>query len=290
MNKKISFSTHILSLSAIFILGNGALIFPLKATDSYGFLAYLISFSALAVFYPIVSLLCDKISIKSETAYGIVILTVGVLALFAAANTFRDLMSFISAIMLPQTPKFFIALLLGGVSVYFALKPYQSILKFALLSFVLIIGVILFFFSVQTDKYDLRNIYIFRMPDFGGLISQVKNYLFNPILCSLILPIFLKLNLNSTHTKQGFWGVVIGGGLLGLCILMPILLFTPQLSGELEFPFSSAVSTVTVGRLFTRLDGFAYYVFFATSVVKITVCLKTVLTGLKTIDKIVKEK
>ena len=102
------------------------------------------------------------------------------------------------------------------------------------------------------------------------------------------MPIFLKFFFDDTRTKQGFSGVIIGACLLGMCILSPILLFGAQLSGQLDFPNSYAVSTVTVGRLFTRLDGFAYFVYFVSSVIKITVCISVVRESLKTIDKSLK--
>ena len=215
---------------------------------------------------------------------------VGIFALFVGAESILSLADFISKIVLPETPKFFIFLILGLSAVYFSLKKTESLLKFSLISLVLSGAVILFFFIGGADKYELRNIFVFKLPEFSEILPQIKPYLLNPVLQSLVLPVFLWQSFGETRTRQGFFGVLWGAVILGLCILSSVLLFGAQLSGSLEFPFASLVSTVTVGRLFTRLDGFAYFVFFVASVVKTAVCLKTAFGSLKAIDKSLKGK
>ena len=64
--------------------------------------------------------------------------------------------------------------------------------------------------------------------------------------------------------------------MLLLCIAGSILLFGPNLAGELDYAYSQYISTFTVGRLFTRLDFFAYFLFFITSISKIWVLGQTV--------------
>lgn len=284
MNKKAEFSPHIVGLSALYILGNGVLIFPLTGTDEFGFSAYLIALLALFIFYFSVSFLVDKIKApKILSAVCLPLVAVGVL--FVGAESFKDIINFAKEIVLPESSAFFIVLAFSCVAVYFALKPYQTVFKFSLVSFVLACIVILFFFIAPMDKYNLRNIYIFRLPNLKSFLTQVGVYFINPISQSFVLAMFLKLCLGKSHSNQATLGVLIGGAFLGLCILAPILLFGAKLSGNFDFPFSSTAETVTVGRLFTRLDGFGYFMYFVTSLIKITVCLKTALYALENLKK-----
>ena len=280
MNKKAEFSPHIVGLSALYILGNGVLIFPLSGTDEFGFSAYLIALLTLVIFYLAVSFLVNKKKFPKILS-AICLLLVAVGALVVGAESFKDIINFAKEIVLPESSAFFIVLGFSCVAVYFALKPFETVFKFSLVSFVLVLIVILFFFIAPMDKYNLRNIYIFRLPDLKSFLSQFGVYLINPVLQSVVLAAFLKMGFGKSGGKEANLGVLIGGVLLSLCILAPILLFGAKLSGNFEFPFSSTAETVTVGRLFTRLDGFVYFMYFTTSLIKITVCLKTVFYALE---------
>lgn len=284
--KKIAFSSHITALSAIFVLGGGVISSPFMGADEFNFLAYIISVVLLGLVYLAVSYLFDKIIARSCCVWicSFLLSAVGIFALFCGAKCFSEMTDFVSRIILPNIPKFFIVLIFGFTVIYFFLRQKESLLKFSLISIVLISAAVIFFFIAPMDKYDLRNIYIFRLPEFKEITLQIKPYIINPLLHSIILPIYFKLNFGETKTKQGFLGALIGCLLLGVCILSPILLFGADVSGDLAFPFSSAVSTVTVGRLFTRLDGFAYFVYFVGSLIKITVCVNVSVESLKKIS------
>lgn len=282
---KITFFSHTVALSAIFILGSAVITMPIISSDQFTFLAFLLTAVLLVGVYWQFSSLLNKININNSKAtfkilYSVFILFVGIFALFCFAETFLSLIEFVSKIILFQTPKFFVVSIFAAVILFFSLKSMESILKFSLISFVLIAVVIVFFFVAQMDKYELRNIYVFKLPSFTEIITQMKPYLINPLAHGIILPIYLKLEWGKTKCKAGVFGAIIGCALLSLCLLSPILLFGATVSGELQFPFSSAVSTVTVGRLFTRLDGFAYFICFVSALIKCSVCVKVAFKGL----------
>lgn len=281
MNEKTISRGHIIALSVLYVLGNGILNFPLKGTDEFGFTAYLVSLLVLVVFYVAFSMITNKISQTPKAFFCGYIILISVVSLFIGANAFGDAVNFMTRTLLQGVPTFFISLIFGITVVYFALKPSQSLFKFSLVTCVFVVGIILFFFVAPMEKYELRNIYIFRAPKLSSLLPQLKVYLLNPVLQSLILPLFFNLCIGKTCGKPATVGVFFGGVFLGLCLLAPILLFGAHTGGEFSFPFSSAAETVTVGRLFTRLDGFVYFVYFITCLVKITVSLKVSLTALK---------
>ena len=79
--------------------------------------------------------------------------------------------------------------------------------------------------------------------------------------------------------KKIKWGilVIIGIGLAGLGIRT----FIPRENKELaEAPQTksgtSAVSTVSLGELFTRMDGLSYFVYFAAQTVQTAVCVSLI--------------
>ena len=279
MNKKAEFTPHIIAIFALFVLGNGILSLPEKGADGFTFLAFLVSLPLVFLIFWLASIIFEKISETKfssgglkKAVYIICLISAGVFALFSGAAAFKVLTEFVSAVMLPETPMFFIVAVLMVAVIYFFIQNEKSILKFALISGALSAAAVVFFFIAASDRYDLRNIFIFRLPRIRELFSQLKPYLINPVLQVLILPVFLKGVLREKNLKSGFFGVLAGGIFLGLGILSSVWLFSPEIAGVFRFPFSSAVSTVTVGRLFTRLDGFAYFVYFVCSLIKTTVC------------------
>ncbi len=297
MSKKGEFKPHIIALSALFVLGNGILLLPLKGADSFSFLAFLITVPILVAVFLWVDFIWSRLwdteqgsGLLKRIAYCVLLTAVAVFSAFAGAETFGDLIRFAREVILPETGGFFITAVLGVTVIFFITKRSEAILKFSLICGVLVAFIIVFFFLASVDKYDWRNIFVFRLPSINELLKQIKPYLFNPVLQIIILPIYLKASLNSSECKKGAAGVIVGSMLLGLVVLSPILLFSPQIAGELTFPFSSAVSTVTVGRLFTRLDGFSYFTNFVCALVKITVCADVIKFSLNKLSIMVKRR
>lgn len=294
MNKKAKFTPHIIAISALFVLGNGILSLPSRGADGFTFLAFLISLPLTLLIFWLASLIFTKISqTKSSSGafkkavYIIFLISAGIFALFSGADTFKALTNFVSAVMLPETPLFLIVAVFLVAVIYFFFQKEKSILKFDLICGVLTTAAVIFFFVTASDRYDFRNIFIFRLPNVKELISQLKPYLINPVVGVVVLPVFLKGVLREKKLKSGIFGVIAGGIFLGLGILSSVLLFSPEIAGILQFPFSSTVSIVTVGRLFTRLDGFAYFVYFVCGLSKITVCIFSVRWILKELSIII---
>ncbi len=287
MNNK-AFKIHSAAVSALFILGNCIMLYPLNGADGYTFFALLVSLGILMGGFWAVAFIWGYFTenlFKCKWSAVPVLSAVAVFAAFIAADSFKAMIKFVKEIILPSTPMFFIALLFAATVVYFALKRQENVLKFALCFSVLVFGVIIFFFAAATENFNFRNIFIFKLPPLKVGLTQLKPYFINPVTHSFVLPVYLQFALGNYSKKTAFCGVAAGGILLGLGVLCPVLLFGAQIAGELAFPFSSAASTVSVGRLFTRLDGFAYFVYFICSLVKITVCIFVAFKALQKIKR-----
>ena len=100
-----------------------------------------------------------------------------------------------------------------------------------------------------------------------------------PYIKKVTLPCFLIgvfARDNGFSKKTAVSGAVLGNLTLAFCILNSLLLFGNKFAGRLDYPYAFAISTVTFGNLFCRLDGFAYFIYFASCLIKITLSVSII--------------
>ena len=282
MKNEKSFGFHPASLTALFILGNSVIIFPQKNANEYSFLAYIISAIAAVVIYILFSPLVRKLFLnqqgKNLKPYKkilllILYLAVAALSLSVATETFIDFSYFGFKVILNDLTPILSFLCFFAVILFFAFKRQENFLKFCFLAFFFIAAVIVIFFLLCIKDYRIQNIFIFALPSYKTLFSQIKDYALNPTAAVLLIAVYETGVFGKIRKKASVYGIILGFALLGLCLLNSLLLFGSNLAALLDYPYASAISTVTVGRLFTRLDGFSYFVYFTSCLTKITVCV-----------------
>ena len=277
MQKKI-FGRTALCLSALFILGDAVIILPLEDGAYYTLYSFLSASALGLVLYFAVSFIYGKLaSSQKDNSFKnaiekLIFLAVAVFSMFISADTFSVFTKFASEVILKNTPFYIINIVFFGVVLYFAFKRQECVLKFSLVFFIFVLVLILFFFLASITDYTPENLALKTPIDGTIFYKSAKSFIKTPIFSSLILPLYYRFALKERHISAHF-GVIIGYLLLGLAIISSLLLFGSELSAELSYPHFSAVSTITVGRLYTRLDGFLYFVYFITSIIKINVCL-----------------
>lgn len=293
MKQNLRFFTHTNTLFALFILGNAVIVLPSKNADKFSFLGFLVA-AVLGVALYLIALPAAKILFSGNIANknlpfkifsAVVFLTVAVFAAFCAADTFSDFASFVKDILLKDTTMFFIAAIFLFVVIFFSIRRQEDTLKFFLIAFWFSLAIISFFFVALAFRFDLKNIYIFELPKLKELYSQTKPYILNPVLPTVLLPIYKVAVFGKSRASRSLAGVILGYLLLGLCVVSAVLLFGSALAGKLEYPYSSAVSTVSIGRLFSRLDGFSYFIYFVAALAKITV---SIFVARKSVERIKK--
>lgn len=289
--KKTVFFTHSVALYSLFILGSAVIQMPQSSADEFTFTGYLLSFLICFLLYIAVIPIADRIFAeniegKIHTVFSSLVLTaVAVASAFLAAKAFSDFILFAHSIMLPNQGLIASALIFGVAIAFFSFRRQENILKFALLSFWFTVIAIIVFALLTAHNYNLRNIFVFRLPTVKQLFKQSKPYFINPVLPSLLLPVYNVLLFKKCRKKEALTGLTAGFILLGICVLSSVLLFGPHFAGTLDYPYASAVSTVTVGRLFTRMDGFSYYIYFSSALIQITVCIFIIKSCLEKINK-----
>ncbi len=267
MTKLKPFSHHFVWLSCLFILGSAVINLPANNADKLTFLGFVI---AVVLTIPFLFAVYKWDFLK----YPIILL-----ALYVAADTFVVFLNFISNTLLGSGQNFWVVLLFLLPLLYFCFRKYTEIFNFSLICGVICAFLIIFFFFATFKDFNFKNIYIYSFPKVKNLVYQVLPYIKNVTLPILVLTYFAKLQ--RLQKRVAFAGTFIGSMLLILSILNSVLLFGCSMAGELKYPYADAISTVTFGNLFSRLDGFSYFIYFVTALIKITVCVKVVCEEIK---------
>ncbi len=287
MNEKVTFYSHSCRLFAFFVLGNAVTVLPVSNADSYTFLGYVLSAAVLFLLFLVLYPLCLKLFCDGNKKGIAKILQTAVyaaamvFAVFCLGDAFSSFIYISARLLLPEASNFAVIVILLAVTAYFGSKRQENVLKFALVAFPFCLVIILFFFLASAGEFNWRSVFVFSPPSFKNLLEQTYAYLKNPVSFCLLLPVYEVLFFKNRDKRPLFAGTLTGFLLLALCLLNSLLLFGPNLSGKLDFAYCEAVSSVSVGRLFTRLDGFAYLIFFVSILLRITVCVFIIKTLLK---------
>ena len=268
--KNTPLSKHFFCLCALFLLSNAVITLPSKNATQFTFLGFLICF--------IFSFILCFIILQIKSVKFLLYLSV-LPALYCLFDAFLDFIFFVSQNLLPETQHFFIILPFVLTIIFFAKNKKSAILKFSLLAFVFCVIAIIFFFLATLKDFTFSNIFIKTLPKAKQLLNQSFPYIKKVVLPSLLLPIFAKLE--NQQKKTALSGLTRGYILIGICLLNSLLLFGNEFSGRLDFPYAQAISTVTFGNLFTRMDGFSYFIYLVCCLIKITVCIDIIKTALE---------
>ncbi|MBE6780781.1 MAG: hypothetical protein E7545_07370 [Ruminococcaceae bacterium] len=262
MNKLKPFSHHFVWLSCLFILGSGIINLPFAFADKLTFLGFLIAFLiAIPLTFAVIKLDFLRLPIL-------------LLALYLAADALVIFLKFIEYTLLGSRQNFWILLLFILPLIYFCFRKPPEIFNFSLICGLLCGLLLIFFFFATFKDFNFKNIYIYSLPNVKNLFYQTVPYIKTVTLPIVVLTLFAKQN--NIGTAVTLSGIFSGAALLVISILNSVLLFGAEMAGELSYPYANAISTVTFGNLFSRLDGFSYFIYFVTAIIKITVCVEVV--------------
>ncbi len=285
MLKQTGFKTHLMLLCAMMILGQSISVFPIRFDENAVF-HYLFSFITGLFFMLITSFATKKFfSLKRNTPLKkavcvIVYLRIAVYSLVTFADCLFDFKHVIKKILFFGSDLIGVLMFCATV-LYFLAHRQENILKFSLISAVVCLAVVLFFSVFLFENYHFKNLYIKELPDIKTAASGVI-----PLLRKAFLPtglLYFYKHFTGLCCRKGVLikGYILGGIFLSVALLCPILIFGTEFIGRLEFPFNSAVTTLSIGRLFSRLDGIMYVVYFVAALLKSVVCIFVGIKSLK---------
>ncbi len=263
---KTQYAPHIFSLCALSVLGNAVFLMPFY--KSGGFLSVLISaILSLGLISMMTRLI--KWGQNNKIIFFIVFMFIGATAIYGTVTTFLDYVGFLKSAQMPRASIYLLSSFLLGLIFIFVLSNTSAIYKYSLLVAVISAAMVIICFAGGIKSFDFSSF----KKDFLKLSFNIKDFL--QVFSSLaVIPFFVSLSSKNIPKKPLVLGALAGFLLLLLCLTQSV--FTLGFADNISYPYLKAVGVISSGSLFTRLDGFVYFIFFITSLTKITVCVKTV--------------
>lgn len=184
----------------------------------------------------------------------------------------REFSDFASEVMFLRLPTPLISLLFIVFCIFFAAKGLTVAKKLSRSAFILVLAgaSLLFVYSVPSMSFDLFTL------DIGTPTASDVIKIFTSLFLPLAIPmIFLCTERSKAKAPLSapLTGVAIGVALILLCHMNVLLLFGEALAESLQMPYPEAVATVTAGKLFLRLEGLFYAMYFAAASFRCAICL-----------------
>lgn len=299
MNRTVTYKKHFVAVASLFILGDALIGMPYKSADDKTLIGFAIAAVITILLYlAIVPVVGGFIRNKISNNSGIIVKIFGALlftaiclyALWIGSLNMKHFIRFVKVDLLQNTADFYIALVMVIVIAALAGKKKEIFLKFSLISFWLTTAIILVFMAFSADQFDFRNILVFKVPSFKEIFNQTMSYLPNLVFPSLLIPIYQAVVLKRAKLGESMLGLGVGLVLLNFCIVNSVLIFGPQFAAKLDYPYAYAISTVTIGRIFKRMDSFAYLIYYLTSAARMTMCVDIVIRLLKKTNQLFPKK
>ena len=156
---------------------------------------------------------------------------------------------------------------------FLAVSEKIAIYKFSLLTAIMSGSVFSVLFLLSAKNFNIKNLYgIFDFSSFSFL--QAGIYLLKMILPTVIAIIFVGAAGDIMPRRTAAFGFIMSTFLSVTVVFDSVLSFGLPLAAKLPYSYIDDISTVNVGSLFTRMDAFAYFAFFACYILKCAVCLK----------------
>ena len=271
------YQPHIFAICSLFVLGNAVITMPFYKSKSI-FLFVLISL-VFSLFIICITSLLLNLSTKSKFIFYITAAAVSAAAIHGAVSTVIDYLGFIKSVQLPQTSIF-----LSGAAIILTVVAFLFVKSGAIYKYGLLVALISGVFILIVFISGLKSF------DFSILKTALNKTdisvkeLFYCFSSCAVLPAFVFLtNDKSLWLKYTLGGTATGFSALTICAAQSI--FTLGNAMDISYPYIKAVSIISSGSLFTRIDGFVYFVFFSSAIIKITVCIWVLVLSLNHIYK-----
>ena len=271
------FNKHFWGIALLFILGQSICAFPVKIGDNT-LLYYLLSAAAGAVLLTVEGIVAKRFfKIKKNTPFkkavcAVVYFRIAIYAITTFADSLLSFKEVLWNLFFSQNKAIGLILFLFAVF-YFSKRRQEDILKFSLIASVFCAVVIILFAVFLYENYDFTNFKILDTYTFESGIKEVWLILRKIFLPVGLLVFYEHFALFSERKTALFTGYFSGVLLLSSAIICPMLIFGTDFIKLLDFPFNSAVGTLSIGRLFSRLDGIMYAVYFLCCLMKCVLCV-----------------
>lgn len=264
---------HTACFVALFTVGNAVITFPKAGTATVMGFATAVLAAVGAYFLSIAACrIAVGRGVKPKRAIKVPLLfSAAAISAYCALDCFIDFCGFANALLLPESPNFAVAVLFILVVAVLSLKPNSVLMKLSLFFAACFVVAVPILILLTVKDFSVAGLNIGGAEDIkNGICASVQSI----ALPALLIPPYILIENKNAPEASGTYGLLCGLTTTALCVLDSLLLFGTGLSEKLAFPFATAVSTVTVGTLFTRMDGPVYCLFFMSAVIKSVLCIR----------------
>ncbi len=276
-------SRRFICLASLIVVGD--VILCLKFTknttnDMIGIIsAFILSVAVVLLLKKAVDIFEVK-SFKHKQTVSVVFMLAACLLLVATALfAVYNFSIYAANIMLSAKDIFFPFITFGGLASVIAFSHKNIIMKLSLLLFPVVVVFIAVMLGFSVQFMNVKYLLPYKALEGTGFLTT-----FLPLFVSLVAASVPMLVMGRNNKKRSFaLAYLFGTGMLTLCIINTLALFGGELASTLYYPYSEAVSTASMGEIFSRLDGFLYTVCFFTVIIKTSACIFSAVCLLKSV-------
>ena len=272
MKKKTGWGGLVKGLPVALFIFSGAML-----TMGKGNLFELLISGALGALALAVSSVAARSALGNEEKSGFSRIFFVVLALitvtssvYVAAISTREMMNFVRNVMLLRGAGLATGAVFVALCSYVASLGLVTVKKLSFIAALTVFASALFMLLLSFESFKLGRIEdLFasvRKISIEGVLRAFSLY-FAPAVIAVIY-----ISLEERASVASLFGGATATVLLLLCFLNVFLLLGSFGASEVN-PYFTAVSTVTAGKLFARMEGFAYMMYYVAAFVRVSVCI-----------------
>lgn len=201
-------------------------------------------------------------------------------SLFVVIETAMDFSGFAADVMLLRAPRLPVAIIFLIFCTFLASKGERAVRKFAFLSAVAVGACAALLILLSLPSLDIKDVTFDKGSiDVGYTVSSFVRK-FAPVCIALVyfsLGCGEKKSCARLTPPAAFLGVLIGGAILTICHFNVTLLLGSALARGESIPYSSAVGALSTGKLFMRVEGLSYAMYFFSMSSRLSIAIGTLI-------------
>ena len=210
----------------------------------------------------------------NKVIFAIFALVSAVAAIYVASLTVKDFSDFVGDVMLLKLPTWAVGIIFTALCSYLAARGCKTLKKFSFLAIVAVAISAIVLFTLAFESFEINRVYDVIRSARDISIDGVINTFSTVFAPAVIAVIYISATgRGEGRSKASLFGAIIALLLLALCFMNVFLLLGESFGGSEDYPYSTAVSTVTAGKLFARMEGFAYMMYYAGGAVRVSLCV-----------------
>ena len=196
-------------------------------------------------------------------------------AIYSASLMLDEFSSFASRVMFLRIPSAIVSAIFVAFCSYLASCRAEVIKKFAFVSAIIVFvcSLILFALSAPNFEWDRVNELLEGAKELSATDAVA---VFSGSFAPAVIAIIYFSSNGGVRGRSALFGTLLSFFLILICFLNVFLLLGGSFGASMEYPYAAAVSTVTAGKLFARLEGFAYITYYVSSALRVAICVSLV--------------